>query len=99
MTTRFSTLTYILVACTIASSAFAQQTPSPSGGQHGPNPEKFQEMKSRMVDHLQKRIQVLQQAQSCVQAATAPDQLKKCHQQEHQAMEQMHEQHEHENRH
>lgn len=95
MTTRIVSLSVLLSAAFLTSTAFAQQNTPSTGDQHGPNPQRFQEMKSKMVDHLQKRIQVLQQAESCVQAATAPEQFKTCHQQEHQAMEQLHQQHEH----
>jgi hypothetical protein len=64
--------------------------PPPSG--HAPSPEMFQKMKTHLLDNQQKRIQILQQASGCMQAATAMDQLKDCHEKEHQALMQMQEQ-------
>jgi hypothetical protein len=46
-------------------------------------------MKAMMLDAQQKRIQILQQASSCTQAASNMEQLKDCHAKEHQAMMQM----------
>jgi hypothetical protein len=85
----------ILAAIVVASSsAFADQgkAPSPGGQQQGPSPEMFQKMKTRMLDNHQKRIQILQQAVTCIQGAATPDQLKSCHEQEKQAHEQLEEQ-------
>jgi hypothetical protein len=56
------------------------------------SPEMFQKMKARILDMQQKRIQLLQQASSCVQAATNMDQMRDCHNKEHQAIMSMHDQ-------
>lgn len=65
---------------------------SEGGGHHGPSPEMFQKMKEKMLENHQKRVQILQNTQSCIQAATAPDQLRTCHEQERQADEQLRQQ-------
>ena len=89
--------------CTVAilsSPAFADPgmpPPPPAGGPmpppgHQASPEMFQKMKARMLDNQQKRIQILQQASGCIQAATAMDQLRDCHEKEHQALMQMQDQ-------
>lgn len=66
--------------------------PPPGGQKPGPNPEMFQKMKVQMLEQHQKRIRILQQSESCIQSATAHDQLKACHEKERQAMDQLHEQ-------
>lgn len=63
--------------------------PPPPPGGHAPSPEMFQKLKARMLGNQQQRIQILQQATSCMQAATTMEQLKACHEKEHQALTQM----------
>ena len=63
------------------------------GGQgQGPSPEQFQKAKSTMLENHQKRAAIIQQGQSCIQSASAPDQLKSCIQQERQAEQQLRQQ-------
>ncbi len=89
------TLTFALTAaCALAFAlpAMAQQAPGGQqggGGKQGPTPEQFQHIKSRMLENHQKRAAIIQQAQSCIQGATAPEQLRTCIQQERQAAEQL----------
>ena len=87
------------VAC-LSPAAFADPgtppPPPPAGAPmpppgHAPSPEMFQKMKARILDNQQKRIQILQQASSCIQAAAAMDQLRDCHEKEHQELMQMQE--------
>jgi hypothetical protein len=59
------------------------------GGKQGPSPEQFQKMKSKMLENHQKRAAIIQQGSSCIQSASAPEQLKSCIQQERQAEEQL----------
>jgi len=49
--------------------------------------EMFPKMKQIKVDGIQGRISVLQNALSCVNAATSHDQMRPCEEREHQAME------------
>jgi hypothetical protein len=62
------------------------------GGQQGPTPEQFKTMKSKMLEHHQKRAAIIQQGQSCIQSATTAEQLKGCIQQERQSEQQLREQ-------
>lgn len=91
-----TTLAAMLAAACFSSAAFAEQGKPPGGGvgepPRGPNPEMFQKMKTKMLENHQKRIQILQQSEPCIQAATTPGQLKACREKEHQAMEQLREQ-------
>jgi hypothetical protein len=80
-----------LVACLSTTVALAEGKPD-GDGQRGPSPEMFQKMKAKMLENHQKRVQILQNTQSCIQAATAPDQLRSCHEQERQADEQLRQQ-------
>ncbi|HEY8084677.1 MAG TPA: hypothetical protein VIE69_03610 [Methylophilaceae bacterium] len=65
--------------------------PMPPPG-HPVSPEMFQKMKARMLDNQQQRIQILQQGATCMQAATAIDQIKDCRDKEHQALTQLQDQ-------
>jgi hypothetical protein len=91
---RYTVTLLSALAVATLSTAVAADPAAPAAGpmMHGPSPEMFQKMKARILDMQQKRIQVLQQASSCVQAATNMDQIKDCHGKEHQAMMQMHDQ-------
>lgn len=94
------TLFSLLAAATLSAPAFADPAapaappaaPAVAPAPHGPSPEMFQKMKARILDMQQKRIEVLQQASSCVQAATNMDQIRDCHSKEHQTMMQMRDQ-------
>ena len=93
-------LALVLAALVLAPGAHAEEgqgrPPGPPGGQKpGPNPEMFQKMKTQMLENHQKRIRILQQSEGCIQAAAAHDQLKACHEKERQAMDQLHEQIQH----
>ena len=57
--------------------AFAQQQP-PQGGQGQFDPQKFQERKTRVLEGIDRRIDTLQQAKSCVQQAQDPQALRAC---------------------
>lgn len=82
-----------LVACLSgASGAALAENKSEGGKPPGPTPEMFQKMKAKMLENHQKRVQILQSAESCIQAATAPDQLKSCHEQERKSEEQLRQQ-------
>lgn len=74
--------------------AWAEQPPGgPQGGPpKRPDPERFQQHKAQALEHIQKRVQILQQLQSCVQGATSREQMKACHDQERAAHEQMRQQ-------
>ncbi len=89
-------LTAMIAAAFLTSAAVAEPGKPPGGGAgeppRGPNPEMFQKMKSKMLENHQKRIQILQQSEPCIQAAATHDQLKACHEKERQAMEQLREQ-------
>ncbi len=56
-------------------------------GEENRHQEMFAKMKQAQVEGLQGRINIMQTALSCVIAATTHEQMKSCHQQEHQAME------------
>lgn len=95
------TLFSLLAVATLSAPVYADPAapaapPPPAPGSnsapHGPSPEMFQKMKARILDMQQKRIEVLQQASSCVQAATNMDQIRDCHSKEHQTMMQMRDQ-------
>jgi hypothetical protein len=63
---------------------------SPADGeQQEQTPEMFQKMKSAALDKHQKRIKILQDGVSCIQAATAQEQMRTCRDQERQAEEQL----------
>lgn len=54
--------------------------------------EMFAKMKQIKVDGMQGRISILQNALSCVNAATSHDQMKPCEEQERKAMESLQQQ-------
>jgi len=78
----------VLIATTLLASSLAfgqtNQPASPNGqGPHnGPQgqqwEQRFDEVKARHLEHIAKRIAMLQQAQACVQAATNPEALRAC---------------------
>ena len=82
-----------------ASGSPAQPAGAPSGA--GPNLREdvrqhdFAEHKQLMLQRISARISIATAAQACVTAATAPDQLKACAQQERAAMLQVRAQGEH----
>jgi len=96
MNARNVTTAILIVLTGFSAAASAEKNSASAGGERHLNPEMFQKMKSKMAENQQKQIQILQQGQSCIQAAGAPDQLRTCHQQEHEAMEQLHKQNEQE---
>lgn len=61
-------------------------------GDDAKHQEMFSKMKQIKVDGIQGRISILQNALSCVNAATNHDQMKPCEQQERQAMESLEQQ-------
>ncbi|MBI2313643.1 MAG: hypothetical protein HYU77_14180 [Betaproteobacteria bacterium] len=73
-----------------AATAFAE-TPGTAHRPSQPDPQKFEEYKAKALKFLDTRIQAMQRAQFCVQAATNVDQLRDCRRQEHQAMRAMRE--------
>ena len=84
-----------IAAFAISFSAFGQQAPgapSSAGPRPGPSPEKFQAMKAEELKMIQSRIQLLQQAQACVQGANDPGQLKQCNQKTRESQEQLRQQ-------
>ena len=85
-----------IAAWTISLGAFGQQPPgpgqAPGGNRPGPSPEKFQAMKAEELKMIQARIQLLQQAQACVQGASDPGQLKQCNQKTRETQEQLRQQ-------
>ena len=91
--------TTIFAAIALSTTALAEQghpessQGKPAGSErHGPSPEQFQKMKSKMLENHQRRVEILQHGQSCIQAAANVEQLKTCHQQERQAHEQLRDQ-------
>jgi uncharacterized protein YdeI (BOF family) len=71
----------ILVVCglLISSLAFAQQQGGQAQSGQGQNRgQKFQEMKQRLLDRIDQRINTLQDAKSCVDQAQDPQALKAC---------------------
>ena len=57
-----------------------------------PNPENFEKVKAAALKDHQARIQILQNAASCVRSAGDISQLRACHQREREAQKQMREQ-------
>ena len=56
-------------------------TPPAAGSGQSGGPEKgerFDQMKARVLERIQKHLAEVQQKQSCVQAATTPEALKAC---------------------
>jgi hypothetical protein len=51
--------------------------------------EKFQDIKGKLLENHQSRAAILQQAESCIQAATTQGQLKACTREERRAGEQL----------
>jgi hypothetical protein len=94
MNARNVTTALLIALASFSAAASAEQGSPPVGGERRHNPEMFQKMKSKMIEDQQQRVQILQQGESCIQAASAPDQLRACHKQEHEAMEQLHKQNE-----
>lgn len=78
----------------IAVSAFAGDAPKGDGGKadDGKRQEMFAKMKQIKVDGMQGRLNILQTALGCVNAATNHDQMKPCEEKEHQAMEALNQQ-------
>jgi len=72
----------------VSVNAIAADTPPKVDG--GKQQEIFTKMKQMHVDGIQSRIDVLQTALSCVNAATGHDQMKQCNEQEHKATEAFH---------
>lgn len=70
----------ILIALVIAlpAAAFAQQGQPPQGGPVQVDPQKFQERKDRILQGIDRRIDALQQAKSCVQQAQDRAALRAC---------------------
>ena len=59
--------------------AIGQQPGNQKGGKGGePTPEQFQEGKQKLLERIDSRIQMLQQAKSCVQQAQNREQLRAC---------------------
>ena len=71
--------------------AFASSTVYAMGDE-AKQQEMFGKMKQIKVDGLQGRISILQNALSCVNAATSHDQMKPCEEQERKAMESLQQQ-------
>ena len=78
-----------LVAAVLLGSTLvlAQNNPPPGpngqngqqgGGQGQQQPQRFEEVKAKHLEHIAKHIAELQKAQSCVQAATNHDALRAC---------------------
>jgi trehalose-6-phosphatase len=71
---------FAFLALTLASSTALAM------GDDAKHEEMFAKIKKVQVDGLQGRITILQAAMNCITAATNHEQMKSCHQQEHQAM-------------
>lgn len=69
---------FVASAVLISSTAFAQQQNGSPGEQGQNRQQKFQEIKQRMLDRIDQRINTLQDAKSCVEQAQDPQALKAC---------------------
>ena len=89
-----SALVLSILTAAPAGSVFAQ---AQGGGgaaaaprQQTADPQRFDQDKARLLKFMDARIQSLQKAQSCVQAAGNRDQLRDCRRQEREAMRAQH---------
>jgi len=85
----FATAAVMFAGTLACTQAYAQQAPRAPQQNAGPNLEAF---KAEIVQEYQSRIQTLQQAVNCVQAAKDQTGLRACRQQERQALEQLRDQ-------
>lgn len=76
---------WFFVATALLSGTVFAQMPRGPGQQ---DPARFAAAKQQMVDRMQARIQLLQQAVSCVQNAQDPAALRLCREQQQAAMQQ-----------
>lgn len=81
-----ATLVFGVIA--VSANAIAADSEKSDDAKHQ---EMFTKMKKMHVEGIQSRISVLNTALSCVNAATTHDQMKECNEQEHKAMEALHE--------
>ena len=70
-----------IAACAVfmfSNPVFAQQGEGQKGGKGEPTPEQFQQRKQEMLNGLDRRIQMLQQAKACLQKAQNREQARAC---------------------
>jgi hypothetical protein len=88
-----SALVISILAAAPAGPAFAQTQGGGGGGGTAATPgaaasdaQRFEQGKARVLKFMDARIQAMQKAQSCVQAASNRDQLRACRRQERESM-------------
>lgn len=68
---------FVALAIILSAGARAEQK-QPQGGQQGGPGQEFQDVKNRMLDRVDHRIDALQKMKSCIEQARDPQSLRDC---------------------